>query len=509
MTTYTKTKIKKLFVEDDNGNVVEVDFNFIKKALRLMERPNIILDVDSYKASHFKQYPKGTTYVSSYIESRGGRWDKTLFFGLQGFIKKYLLNPITQEDIDEAEEFFLPHCGSFNREGWQQILDKHDGYLPIRITALKEGTIVEGRNCLVQIINTDPDAFWLVSYVETMLLRAVWYPVTVGTNSWYIKQRIWEALVKTCDNPAEVIGFMLNDFGSRGVSSKESSEIGGGAHLVNFMGTDNVPAVRALRDLYKITMAGFSIAATEHSTTTSWGPEHEFDVVSNMIDNHGKTIFAAVGDSYDIYNFVRKIVGTDLKERIQTMGGRMVVRPDSGDPVKVAVEVVEMLLEQFAEGVTINSKGFKVLPTYIRVIQGDGVNLDSIGAICDSLIKKGISVENICFGMGGALLQAIDRDTLKFAMKASAACVNGVWRDVFKDPITDKGKTSKKGIQAVVYYHVTNQYITIREDHLDGRVNHLEVVFENGKLIREQTFDEIRAISNQNGIIPKEQLLAA
>ncbi len=509
MSNYTNTKIKRIFVEDDNGNMIEVDYNYIKKALRLMERSNIIMDVDSYKASHFKQYPPGTTYVSSYIESRGGRWDKTLFFGLQGFIKKYLLNQITIEDIDEADEFFTTHCGSFNRAGWLHILEKHDGYLPIKISALKEGTIVEGRNCLVQIINTDPAAFWLVSYVETMLLRAVWYPVTVGTNSWHIKQRIMKALEISCDDPKAVIAFMLNDFGSRGVSSKESSEIGGGAHLVNFMGTDNVPAVRALRDLYKITMAGFSIAATEHSTTTAWGPEHEYDVVSNMINNHGKTIFATVGDSYDIYNFVQKIIGTDLKERIKHMGGRIVVRPDSGDPVKVAVEVVEMLLVKFEEDVTINNKGFKVLPAYIRVIQGDGVNLDSIGAICDALIAKGISVENICFGMGGALLQAIDRDTLKFAMKASAACVNGVWRDVFKDPVTDKGKSSKKGIQAVVYYHVTNQYITVREDQLDGRKNHLELVYENGKLIREQTFDEIRELSNQNGILPKAQLLAA
>lgn len=499
MTNYTKTKINRFFMQSEDGTQTEVNFDDIKRILGLTERPNIIMDVDSYKVSHFKQYPPGTTHISSYIESRGGRWDKTLFFGLQSFLKKYLCHAITQENINEAEAFFLEHCGSFNRAGWQHILDKHDGYLPIKITALPEGTVISGRNVLVQIINTDPEAFWLVSYVETMLLRAVWYPVTVGTNSWQIKQRIYKALQVSCDNPDAVIGFMLNDFGSRGVSSLESSQLGGMAHLANFLGTDNVPAVRAAQTAYNCKMAGFSIPATEHSTTTAWGEGKELACIENMINQFGKGLFANVGDSYDIYNFVQQIVGTDLKERIKTMGGRMVVRPDSGDPIKVAVEVVEMLLEAFAEDVTINGKGFKVLPNYIRVIQGDGVNIDSIGAICDALIARGISVENICFGMGGALLQQLDRDTLKFAMKASAALVNGVWRDVFKDPITDKGKVSKKGVLALVKYEVTGEYITIRESELNGRKNYLEPVFENGILRREQTFDEIRALSNDNG----------
>lgn len=508
MTTYTKTKrFKRFIMIDEEGVQTEVDFAGIKQALRLTERMNIIKDVDSYKASHFKQYPPGTTFVSGYIESRGGRWDKTLFSGLQGFIKKYLLNPITQEDIDEAEEFFMAHCGSFNRAGWQHILDKHNGYLPIKILAVKEGTVVQGRNVLVQIINTDPAAFWLFSYVETMLLRAVWYSVTVGTNSWHIKQRILKALQVSCDDPFGVLPFMLNDFGSRGVSSLESSKIGGMAHLINFMGTDNCPAVDAAKEIYEELMAGFSIPATEHSTTTSWGRYQELACIENMVDTFGKGLFANVGDSYDIYNFVKQIVGTDLKEKIKKMGGRMVVRPDSGDPIKVAVEVVEMLLDAFAEDVTVNSKGFKVLPAYIRVIQGDGVNIDSIGAICDALIARGISVENICFGMGGALLQQVDRDTLKFAMKASAAMVNGTWRDVFKDPITDKGKISKKGILALVKYDVTGEFITIRESELNGRTNFLEVVFEDGVLKRHQNFQEIRELSMAD--VAKPQAKAA
>jgi nicotinamide phosphoribosyltransferase len=228
-----------------------------------------ILNTDSYKVSMFSQYPPGTTGVYSYIESRGGHYDKTLFFGLQAFIKEYLLKPITQADIDEAAEVLAAHGEPFNREGWQYILDQHKGYLPVVIKAVPEGSVVPVKNVLATIENTDPKCFWLTTWLETALLRAIWYPTTVATQSWSIRQLILNFLEKTGDTT--LIDFKLHDFGARGVSSFESAGIGGAAHLVNFMGTDTLSGVLYARKYYGAGVAGFSIPASEHSISTSFG----------------------------------------------------------------------------------------------------------------------------------------------------------------------------------------------------------------------------------------------
>ena len=214
---------------------------------------NLILNTDSYKVSMFKQYPAGTTGVYSYIESRGGRYDRTVFFGLQAFIKEYLLWPITQADIDIADEILTAHGEPFNRAGWQYILDKHNGYLPVVIRAVPEGTVVPVKNVLATIENTDPECFWLTTWLETALLRAVWYGTTVATQSYTIKQVILDYLERTGD--PGTIDFKLHDFGARGVSSMESAGIGGAAHLVNFMGTDTITGVLYAREYYNAGIA--------------------------------------------------------------------------------------------------------------------------------------------------------------------------------------------------------------------------------------------------------------
>ena len=242
---------------------------------------NIILNSDSYKYSQFNQYPANTTGIYSYIESRGGKYDETVFFGLQAFIKEYLTAPITQDMIDEAELIITAHGEPFNRAGWEYILNEHNGYLPVRIRAVPEGTIVPVKNVLATIENTDPACYWLTSFLETALLRAIWYPTTVATNSREIKKLILDALEKTGD--PTTIDFKLHDFGARGVSSLESAGIGGAAHLVNFMGTDTVEALLFARRYYNADMAGFSIPAMEHSTVTSWGRENEVASYRNMI----------------------------------------------------------------------------------------------------------------------------------------------------------------------------------------------------------------------------------
>lgn len=229
---------------------------------------NIILNTDSYKYSQFNQYPKNTTGIFSYVEARGGKYPKTVFFGLQMFLMEYLKDPITQDMIDEAESYVLPHGLPFNREGWEYILNNHAGYLPVIIKAAPEGKVIPTRNVLLTIENTDPNCYWLTNFLETAILRALWYPTTVATASYYTKQVILEYLEKTGD--PSTIDFKLHDFGSRGVSSLESSAIGGLAHLVNFQGTDNVPSLLYGRKYYEIDMAGYSIPASEHSIECSY-----------------------------------------------------------------------------------------------------------------------------------------------------------------------------------------------------------------------------------------------
>lgn len=456
---------------------------------------NIILNADSYKYSQFNQYPPQTTQVYSYIESRGGKYDKTVFFGLQAFIKEYMLTPVTMDMIDEAEAIITAHGEPFNREGWEYIVREHGGKLPVIIKAAPEGLVIPTLNVLVTIENTDPNCYWLTSFLETALLRAVWYPTTVATNSYENKKLILDYLEKTGD--PSTIDFKLHDFGARGVSSLESAGIGGTAHLVNFMGTDTVEALLFARRYYGADMAGFSIPAMEHSTVTSWGRENEVDSYRNMLKQNAKPggLVACVSDSYDIFAACEKW-GTELKQDVIDSGATVVVRPDSGDPADVVCKCLKILDKHF--GHTKNDKGYKVLNN-VRVIQGDGINHQTIRSILYTITMAGYSADNVAFGQGGALLQMVNRDDQKFAMKCSAALVNGEWVDVYKDPITDKGKRSKKG--KMVLIETENGYQTVTTEQPDFALcqqnDILEVVYENGVLVRDMTFDEVRANSNK------------
>lgn len=455
---------------------------------------NLILNTDSYKASHFLQYPPNTTRVSSYIEPRGGDFQNIVTLGLQAFIKAYLLSPITKMDVDEADAVFAAHGVPFNREGWDYIVNKHGGYLPIEIEALPEGTIVAPGTMQVQVVNTDPMVPWLTSYVETALLRAVWYPSTVASLSRRAKRYIKNALEVTSDDPDAELPFKLHDFGARGASSAETAGLGGMAHLVNFMGSDTVEGLMYARRFYGEEMAGFSIPAAEHSTMTSWMKEGEVDAYRNMLEKFPTGLVAVVSDSYDVWNAASNIWGDKLKPLVEGREGTLVVRPDSGDPVATPLEVIERLGAKF--GFNTNSKGYRVLPDYVRVIQGDGMDIDGIRQLFDVAEQRGISASNLAVGMGGGLLQKVDRDTCKYAMKASAAEVDGEWRDVFKDPVTDQGKASKKGRLAVVKDSDIDQLRTMRKDdmlrYLDPRCNAMEVVYRNGELVKETAFAEIR-----------------
>lgn len=460
---------------------------------------NITIDTDSYKVSHHRQYPFPTDYLSFYMEARrmpekwttgglNGTTPMPLIMYGYNHILRILEHQTTMDEVMFADEYWRSQNMPFYLEGWKRLVEKHDGRLPLRITAVPEGTKVPHLNVVMQMMNTDPEFFWLPGWCETKLMRT-WYPTTVCTLSGMLRDKILDCLMKTSDDPMAELPYKLNDFGSRGATSGESAEIGGSAHLVNFKGSDTGVAMLHAMENYGATMGiAMSIPAAEHSTMTSWGKHGETDAYSNMLDEFGHSLYANVGDSYDLWNAIDNIWGGTLKERIINMPGMLVVRPDSGDPCYVVLETLKRLDKAF--GHVINSKGYKVL-NHVRVIQGDGVNEESILAILKIVMGAKYSITNLAFGMGGGLHQQVNRDTLGFAMKCSARNVNGQWYDVYKEPKTDMFKVSKKGRQALLKHH-NGGWETRRMDEMpDLRANQLIDVFRDGKIVNQPKWDEI------------------
>jgi len=432
-----------------------------------MQHQNLILDTDSYKVTHARQYPPGTERVYSYYESRGGAFDEIVWFGLQYVLTEHLLRPVTQDDIEEADSLFSSHFGDrtlFNRVGWELLVQRHGGRLPVRIRALPEGTVVTPGQVLMTVENTDAEFFWLTNYLETLLCQ-VWYPATVASNSRAIGKIILDSLKET--GSPEQLPYKLHDFGFRGSTTAASAGIGGCAHLVNFEGTDTVRALVVARDYYGEPVAGHSIPASEHSTITAWGRAGELDAYRNMLRQYPTGLVACVSDSYDIYAAC-ELWGTTLKDEVLARSGTLVIRPDSGNPPQVVERVLHTLGKHF--GFTVNPQGYAELPPQVRVIQGDGVDRDTIREILRVMRMNRWSANNIAFGCGGGLLQKLNRDTCKFAFKASAVQVAGQWRDVRKHPVTDPGKASKA-----------------------GRFDGLPTVYENGELIVREKLSDIRA----------------
>lgn len=452
---------------------------------------NKLLDIDSYKVSHWKQFPKGTKSTFAYIESRGGLFEETLFFGVQYILKEILETPITMEMVEEAKIIFSKHFGRddiFNYDGFKYIVEEYNGYFPLRIRGVEEGSLIKTSNVLLTIESIDEKLFWLPSWIETQILR-LWYPVTVATLSYNIKKIIYKFNKLSSDDEKDLM-FKLHDFGSRGVSSDKSAEIGSSAHLVNFYGTDTVNSIPFIKKYYGDDVLCYSIPASEHSTITSWTKEHEKEAYENMFEqfgsnendffqkkkceNENEKVFAVVSDSYDIYNAVANIWPQIIKEKTNEKTKnktKIIIRPDSGDPVKVILKLLIILDVKL--GSTYNSLGYKIINNDVRLIQGDGININTVDEILKTITNEFIeqkileelkiylpefssseflsnfrgkySSDNVNFGMGSCLLQRINRDTQKFAMKVSSINVNDIHYDVFKQPIDDPGKQSKKG----------------------------------------------------------------
>lgn len=422
---------------------------------------DIVVDTDSYKLSHWKQYPNKTTQVTSYLEARpGGLHDQVVWFGARQILEGLYVNP---GSIDFMAGWTEQHMGPdiFNKDGWDKLFKKYNGELPLQIAMLPEGSIVDCGTPLMIVRNTDPEFYWLPSWVETVLMRT-WYPSTVATISNYVRRMLLKHAAIDGTAP-EAVDFKLHDFGARGVSSQESAIMGGMAHLLNFNGTDTVVGAMGAIDTYEAEMpVGYSIPAAEHSTITSFGEDGEAAAYVQMLSRFSKSpLVAVVSDSFDYRNAVENLWGDALRDQVVGFGGTLVVRPDSGDPLEIVMWTLAKLEEKF--GITRNEKGFKVLNN-VRIIQGDGIGPSDIERIISSMKEAGYALENVAFGMGGGLLQKVNRDTLRFAYKNCEIIVDGETRQVRKTTLTDPTKGSK----------------TFKEIQSAGYLKNMKIVYNNG-----------------------------
>jgi nicotinamide phosphoribosyltransferase len=442
---------------------------------------NMLLMTDSYKPTHHSMANPNITKTYAYMESRGGLFREGVFFGLQGMLQEYFEGPrFNYNDISEAQDFWSAHFGRddcFDHVAWVRLLEKH------------EGRIVPSHTPFLTVENTDPEFPWLPMFIEPVLIK-LWAPIAVASQSHFLRQQIRSIGLETSDDIDAIIDFMVHDFGFRGVSSNESARILGAAHLTSFMGTDNVQGIRYLQKHYQDStfpsMYGYSVPASEHSVIL--GYETEYEAFYNVLKAYPEGIVACVSDTNDIYAAVNYLWGETFKERVEQRKGRLVIRPDSGDPLEVVINVLDDLGRIF--GKTKNKKGYWVLPDFVRVIQGDGMNVETIPQLYKMLVAHKWAPDNLVIGSGGGLLQSLTRDTMRIAYKPSQfGYKDGTTRDVSKNPVTDPSKRSRAGRFAVVR-NSEGKIDTVAET--SQVPNLLTPVFEDGTILRETTIEKIR-----------------
>lgn len=441
---------------------------------------NLILATDAYKLTHHLQYPAQLTKLYSYGEARvGGQNEQVSWFGLQMILQAYFTQPITDDMIDAAarvSELTFNTTAYFNREVWEKVRDL--GYFPVKIKALPEGMTVPTGNALFTIEST---ADWFATSLNVLedVLMHVWYPTTIATNSMVIRQRLAPLFEKS--GTLANLAVAVNDFGLRGATSLETAKRGGAAHLLHFQGSDNLAASAYFESVYGVPGRALSVWATEHSVATAYGPgSGEFDYVNAQLDRApDDAILSIVIDSYDAINFVKNVIGSPaIKARIMARSGRIVLRPDSGDPQTIDLEVLALLADIF--GTTQNAQGYRVLQHQVGIIQGDGMKADTIVALYEALLAAGWSADNLVVGSGGGLLQeGFTRDTERFAIKAAyAELANGQTINIQKVPKTDASKASKAGLLKVI--RRAGQLVTVAQSEPGEDL--LTTVYENGVL---------------------------
>ena len=482
----------------------------------------ITLLADFYKLSHRNQYPTGTTKVYSTLTPRSNKYapysDEIVWFGLQYFIKEYLIDRFNKDFFNKSKDEVISEYSrlvefSLGKEyaETKHIEELHDlGYLPIKISTLPEGSLVPMRVPVMTIENTHDDFFWLTNFLETILSTSIWLPTTSATLAYSYRKVLNDYAIKTTGSTTGV-EFQGHDFSMRGMSSEQSAAVSGAGHLLSFKGTDIIPSILFLEKYYngniEKSLIGASIPATEHSVMCSYGQENEKDLLTHLLTEVYPTgLFSAVCDTWDFWKLVSEYL-PELKETIKTRDGKLVIRPDSGNPVDIICGtvlnggktpeekgLVEVLYEIF--GGQINELGFKVLDSHIGAIYGDSITLEIAKEICEKLYKKGFATTNVVFGIGSYSYQYATRDTFGFAVKATYAIVDNEERMLFKDPKTDSGiKKSQKGLVVVNKDNNGKFFFEdnfVENEEYKSKTNLLETVFVNGKLIKETSLDEIR-----------------
>lgn len=483
---------------------------------------NTILLTDGYKLDHRRQYPKGTTLVYSNWTPRSSRINninEVVFFGLQYFLKKYLIEDFNTNFFNKPKEEVLRkysrrinnYLGE-NQIGIKHIEQLHDlGYIPMVFKALPEGVSVPIRVPMFTMYNTNPEFFWLTNYFETLLSSVIWMPCTSATIAKEYRKILNKYAEETSSCP-EFVMWQGHDFSMRGMSGIESSLMSGAGHLLSFTGTDTIPAIDFLEEYYNANsdneLIGGSVAATEHSVMSMGTSEGEIDTFKRLIcDIYPNGIVSIVSDTWDLWKVLTEYL-PKLKNEVLNRNGKVVIRPDSGDPVDIICGnpngknesekkgVIELLWDTF--GGQINSKGYKELSPKIGAIYGDSITLDRATRICERLKQKGFASTNVVLGIGSYTYQFNTRDTFGFAMKATYGEVEGEGREIFKNPITDDGvKKSAKGLVKIIKekgkYKLIDQ-VSWNEE----KEGELKEVFREGKLLVDHNLNEIRSRINFN-----------
>lgn len=478
-------------------------------------KTNPFLLTDYYKVGHVFQYPEKTELVYSNLTPRQSRIkdvDEMVFFGLQYFIKEYLISYFNENFFQQPKEKVL---ADYKRRivtslgahlpSYEHIEALHDlGYLPIEIKALPEGSKVPVRVPCLTIVNTKAEFYWLTNFLETLLSAIIWQPCTSATIAYTYRRLLNKYAVET-GMPMDFVQWQGHDFSFRGMSSLETSVLSGMAHLLSFTGTDTIPAIDALEQYYHADadqeLIGGSVAATEHSVMCSGSKDGELKTISRLITEvYPSGIISVVSDTWDLWKVCTEYLPA-LKETILNRNGKVVIRPDSGDPVKIICGdpegkteaerkgVIELLWEIF--GGTITDKGFKLLDQHIGAIYGDSINIERATLICEGLKAKGFASQ-VVFGIGSFTYQYNTRDTFGTAMKATYVVIDGEGREIYKDPVTDDGtKRSATGLLQVKKengHYILFDKVSWEEE----QKGELKTVFKNGKLTKEFTLAEIR-----------------